>query len=270
METIRRQLEPEVSGRKIVSVRVIDPLITEPALPARLTRQLEGRKITGVNRRGKYLRFDLDNGDTLVLHLRMTGILTRAVPPLTAEEQKYLRLVIELDDGAQLIFRDSRRFGKALLLTPADSADYWNKMGLEPLERSFNTAKLSALMKGRARPIKPALMDQHLIAGIGNIYADEALFEAGIHPERPAGDVSGKEMEALAKSIKSTLRRAIRLEGSSIDSYRDTRGNRGRFQDTFRVHRRAGEPCPRCGKTIEKIKVGGRGTYLCPRCQKRR
>lgn len=244
-------------------------MITGPEAPATLSRRLKGRRIDGVSRRGKYLRIELDGGDTLVLHLRMTGILSLARPPLTEDQQRYLRLEIDLDDSARMIFQDSRRFGRAWLLDAASAADYWKRMGLEPLERTFTARRLADLLQDRKRAIKPALMDQQLIAGIGNIYADEALFEAGIHPERPAGALSARETDDLTKSIKETLRRAIKLQGSSIDSYRDALGNRGRFQETFKVHRRAGEPCPRCGTAIEKIKVGGRGTYFCPHCQPR-
>jgi formamidopyrimidine-DNA glycosylase len=244
-------------------------LLTAPAPTAELTRALKGRKITGVSRRGKYLRIELTEGDSLVLHLRMTGIITCIRPPLTAADKKYLRLTIELDDGTVLAFQDSRRFGKALILAAEESDGYWKKLGPEPLDRSFNSRSLGSILENRKRPIKPTLLDQQLVAGIGNIYADEALFDAKLHPERPAGSISGKEISALTKSIKHTLRRAIRLQGSSIDSYRDALGNRGQFQDTFDVHRRAGEPCHRCGTSIKKIRVGGRGTYFCPSCQKK-
>jgi len=269
VETIRRQLEPEVRGRSITGTRVTDGLLVAPMTPARFAGKLKGRMITGLSRRGKYLRFELDGGDTLVVHLRMTGILTRLEENPRNGDQRHLRLVLTLDDGSFLAFHDVRRFGKAFLLGAGASDSYWARLGPEPLERSFNPKVLAAIFHGRVRPVKPALLDQQLIAGIGNIYADEALFAALIHPEKPAGSLSGKEIAALTKSIKETLRRAIRLQGSSIDSYRDARGNPGRFQNTFKVHRRAGEPCPRCGTAIEKTRVGGRGTYYCPRCQRK-
>lgn len=268
VETIRLQLTPAVTGRTIERVKILDPLLVEPERPETLARKLKHRKVTGMERRGKYLLFHLAAGDTLVIHLRMTGTLTLIDHKPSGDEKKYLRLVIELDDGSFLILRDPRRFGKAILLQGDATAGYWDKLGPEPLGRAFNKAVLGDTIAGRTRAIKPTLLDQQLVAGIGNIYADEALFGAGIHPERPSGDLSDKEIEKLTSSIKGTLKRAIGLQGSSIDSYRDSRGNRGRFQETFRVHRREGEPCPGCGGMVKKIKVGGRGTYFCPRCQK--
>lgn len=268
VETIRLQLAPSITGRTIERVRIIDPLLVEPERPAPLASRLKHRKVTGVERRGKYLLFQLAGGDTLVIHLRMTGTLTLIDHQPSGDEKKYLRLVMELDDGSSLILRDPRRFGKAFLLQGEATAGYWDKLGPEPLSRAFNRTVLGKTIAGRTRAIKPTLLDQQLVAGIGNIYADESLFGAGIHPERPSGDLSDKEIAKLTSSIKETLQRAIRLQGSSIDSYRDSRGNRGRFQETFRVHRREGEPCPDCGGVVKKIKVGGRGTYFCPRCQK--
>ncbi len=271
VETIRRQLEPELTGRTITGVRVLDAKLTAPVTASALKRRLEGSTIESVGRRGKYLLFKLGNGETLVLHLRMTGVLTH-VPGGTARkaaaEQRPPRLVLRFDDGASLLFHDTRRFGTAMVLSGEDSGTYWHRLGQEPLERDFNAGSLERSLSGRKRPIKSVLLDQALIAGIGNIYADEALFEARIHPLRPAGEISGDEIAALVKAIKSTLRRAIRLQGSSIDTYRDSLGRRGRFQETFRVHRRQGEPCPGCQGMVEKIKVGGRGTYFCPSCQR--
>lgn len=259
---------PAIVGRTIVKTRVLDPRLTEPETPTSFSRKLKDRVIAGISRRGKYLRVELDDGALLVLHLRMTGIVSHVRPPLSEDGGKYLRLVFELDDGSLVTFQDSRRFGRAWLPSRAEADELWERMGPEPLERSFNSRTLASLLDGRKRPVKPAIMDQGIVAGIGNIYADEALFEAKIHPERPSGALSSVEIETLTGCIKNTLRRAVRLQGSSIDSYRDARGNRGRFQDTFKVHRRAGEPCPRCSTTVEKIKVGGRGTYFCPNCQR--
>jgi formamidopyrimidine-DNA glycosylase len=198
----------------------------------------------------------------------MTGKLTLTCIPITAEERKYLRLILELDDGSAILFQDARRFGRTWIATEQETSELDGRMGPEPLSRSFNANGMERLLSGRTRPIKSTLLDQGIIAGIGNIYADEALYGARIHPQRPSGSLSRKEIEKLTISIKETLRRAIRLQGSSIDSYRDSRGGRGRFQETFKVHRREGEPCHACGGIVEKIKVGGRGTYFCPSCQK--
>lgn len=269
VETIRRQLAPELEGRQIERVQVLDPLLVEPWNPDHFSRKLRRRRITSLRRRGKYLLFDLAGGDTLVIHLRMSGVLTRLDHKPAGDGRQYLRLVVSIEDGSFLSLRDPRRFGRAFLLEGEAATSYWEKLGPEPLERSFNRKVLKAIVTGRSRPVKSTLMDQHLVAGIGNIYADEALFGARIHPEKPAGDLSDEEIKNLTISIKETLRRAIRLQGSSIDSYRDSRGERGSFQETFKVHRREGQPCPGCGGTVKKIKVGGRGTYFCPRCQKK-
>jgi len=268
VETIRRQLEPWLTGKTITRIEVPDPLVTEPASPASFIKRLRGRIIETVGRHGKYLLFNLDSGDILVIHLRMTGILTQISQPLTQEQNRHLRLLLRFSDGTALAFHDARRFGKAFVLSQKTAAVYWKKLGPEPLGRSFNRSHLKSVLEKRQRPIKSLLLDQKFIAGIGNIYADEALFRARIHPSRPSGDLDEDEIKELTNSIKETLRKAIRLEGSSIDTYRDSRGRRGRFQETFSVHRRQGEACPVCKKSIEKIKVGGRGTYFCPRCQR--
>jgi formamidopyrimidine-DNA glycosylase len=175
--------------------------------------------------------------------------------------------MIYLDNGACLAFHDMRRFGRALVLPKADENEYWRRLGPEPMERSFTPGKLGEITGRRRKPIKPLLMDQSLLAGIGNIYADEALFGAGIHPLRSSASLDSSEISKLHASIRDTLRTAIRLQGSSIDTYVNARGERGRYQDQFKVHRRQGERCPACGALIEKMKVGGRGTYICPRCQ---
>lgn len=268
VETLRRQLEPVLGGRTILRAKVLDPLIVAPVTPAAFTRRIRNQEIARVGRRGKYLRLALSSGLTLVLHLRMTGRLTHSRDAFEAVDRRHLRLFLWLDDGSGLAFHDQRRFGKAVLLTRDEADTLWSRIGPEPLERSFNAAGLRKILDNRRGPVKTLLMDQALIAGIGNIYADEALFRAGIHPLRPAAEVTSDEAASLSRAIKATLRHAIALEGSSIDTYRTTSGERGRFQETFRVHRRAGEPCPQCGGIVEKIKVGGRGTYFCPACQK--
>ena len=268
VETIRRQLEPEISGKKIAGIEIYDPRLTSPIAPDNLKRQLRGRTIESVGRRGKYLLFTLDSGEILVIHLRMTGRLTLVQLPRGVEDKKHLRLLIRFPGKEGLAFHDIRRFGRAFVLSRDDTVSYWLRLGPEPLGRGFNARYLRNAFRGRRRPVKSALLDQSLIAGIGNIYADEALFAARLHPLRMAGDIDDEEIARLTRAIKDTLRRAIRLEGSSIDTYRDSRGRSGRFQETFRVHRREGKPCPACGDTVQKIRVGGRGTYFCPGCQR--
>ncbi|MHB0867147.1 MAG: DNA-formamidopyrimidine glycosylase [Thermoleophilia bacterium] len=268
VETIKRQLHPLLAGRAILRVKVPDPLVIAPVSPRLFQNRLRGQVITRVSRRAKYLRLELDSGLTLVIHLRMTGRLTHTDTPYRSMARPHLRLFFQLDDGSGVAFHDQRRFGTARIMDPGEAAALWCRLGPEPLERSFNAAALRSILKNRKRPIKSLLLDQAHIAGIGNIYADESLYRAGIHPVRLARQVTEEETGLLVRAIKDTLRTAISLEGSSIDTYRSTKGAPGRFQDTFKVHRRAGEACPRCGCVIEKIKVGGRGTYFCPSCQR--
>lgn len=268
VETIRRQLDPVLKGVRISRVEVLDPIAIAPGSPDSFKRQLRGKTIKAVGRRGKYLMLELDCEDTLVIHLRMTGRLTHLPLPLPKEDKKHLRLLFHLDDGTGLSFHDTRRFGRAFVLNSRDGQGYWSKLGPEPLEKSFGPTHLRRILKGRRRPIKSLLLDQAFVAGIGNIYADEALYKAHIMPSRPSGTLDDDDIRRLTRSIKATLRKAIDLQGSSIDSYRDSRGLEGRFQETFQVHRRQGEPCPTCDHPVKKIRLGGRGTYFCPRCQK--
>lgn len=214
------------------------------------------------------MRLELSGSDILIIHLRMTGVLTHVPGAVLKQELPHLRLVIGFTAGDSLVFQDQRRFGTAAVLPVSAAESYFSRLGPEPLESSFDSARLASLLGTRKRPIKSLLLDQAIIAGIGNIYADEALYGAGIHPLREAGSLTAEEAKRLSRAIKATLRRAIELEGSSIDTYRDSRGRRGRFQETFRVHRREGEPCPGCKGSVKKIKVGGRGTYFCPACQR--
>jgi formamidopyrimidine-DNA glycosylase len=269
VETVRRQLAAVATGRTIRRVRVHDPLLVSPESPNRFRRAVEGRAIAHVGRRGKYLQIGLDSGDTLALHLRMTGRLHHA-PGGRAPADRHRRARFELDDGATVDFSDTRRFGRAWIV-PADHPDpagYWNaRLGVEPLGRAFTAQRLGALLAGRTAPIKAAILDQHLIAGVGHIYADEALFQAGIHPARPAGSLDPGEVAALRDAIRDRLRAGIRHGGTSIDRYRDTIGKPGAMQEMLRVHRHEGDSCPACGATIVKTRVAQRGTYLCPACQ---
>jgi formamidopyrimidine-DNA glycosylase len=269
VETIRRQLAIVGVGRTITKLRIPDPLIVAPNSPNRVRRAVEGRRIEQAKRRGKYLLVVLDSGDTLAMHLRMTGRLHHS-PTGQAPADRHRRARFELDDGATLDFSDTRRFGR-IWIVPADHPDtegYWNaRLGVEPLERQFTAARLARLLAGRTAPIKASLLDQKLIAGVGNIYADEALFQAGVHPTRPAGSLDANEVAALRDAIRDRLRVGIRSGGASIDRYRDTIGRSGSMQDMLRVHLHQGDPCPTCGTIIVKTRVAQRGTYLCPTCQ---
>jgi formamidopyrimidine-DNA glycosylase len=269
VETIRAQLGPRLVGRRLVRVEVFDPLLTAPAAPEQFRRAVTGQRISGVERRGKYLLVGLASGATLALHLRMTGRLHWRIGQPERGEERFLRALFVCDDGLTVTFGDARRFGRAWVIpaaTPLD--DYWRgRLGVEPLSTAFTARSLAECLRGRRVAIKTAILNQALIAGVGNMYADEALFAARVHPVRPAGSLTPRECRALHRAIRDRLAVAIAAGGASIDSYRDGLGQRGRMQDLLRVHLHEGESCPRCGTTIVKTVVGQRGTYWCPRCQ---
>ena len=269
VETIRRQLEAVVVDRTITKLRILDPLLVTPSSPTRIRRAVEGQRVQQVQRRGKYLLLELDSGDTLTMHLRMTGRLHHS-PTGCAPADRHRRARLEFDDGGTLDFSDTRRFGR-MWIVPVEHSDpqgYWHaRLGVEPLERTFTAARLGQILAGRTAPIKASVLDQRLIAGVGNIYADEALFQAGVHPARPAGSLDANEVASLRDAIRDRLRAGIRSGGASIDRYRDTIGTPGTMQDMLRVHRHQGDPCPRCHTTVVKTRVAGRGTYFCPTCQ---
>ena len=289
VETVRRQLEPEVAGRTIEAAEVLDERWTRPELPRRVEKALAGRRIDAVGRRGKYLVVGLDDGRSLVMHLRMTGNLLvrpagstevadlmetdRLGGPRLYEshpETRHLRARIVLDDGSELWFTDARRFGHAVVLDAAELDGYFaSRLGVEPLGGELTPELLLELAADRRAPLKSFLLNQERIAGIGNIYADEALFRARLHPLSPAGSMRLEHAEELRDGIVDALEAGLELGGSSIDDYRDARGERGSMQDEFLVHTREGEPCLRCGEPIRRVVVSGRSTYFCPGCQRR-
>ncbi|HEX6228485.1 MAG TPA: bifunctional DNA-formamidopyrimidine glycosylase/DNA-(apurinic or apyrimidinic site) lyase [Solirubrobacterales bacterium] len=283
VETVCRQLEPEIEGHRIERLEIYDPRWTRPVPPAEVEAAVSGRRIEALGRRGKYLLLALDGDQTLVMHLRMTGNLVlvegeRTLDPSegmrlyegerTASE-RHLRARFRLDDGRELWFTDVRRFGEALLIDDADLERRFARLGVEPLSAEFTAEVLGELAAGRTAPLKSFLLDQSAIAGVGNIYADEALFRARLHPLSPAGSMKPEHHEALRDGIVAALEAGIDGGGASIDDYRDGRGERGTMQDEFLVHTREGEPCPRCGEPIARIVVAGRSTYYCPACQVR-
>jgi formamidopyrimidine-DNA glycosylase len=267
VETIRRALAPRVEGRRLAAVDILDARWSRPRPPDDLAAALTGRRVERLGRRGKYLLWELEDEVTLIQHLRMTGTLL--FDP--AEEPAHVRVRIGLDDGHALRYTDPRRFGTGELALgqPALQAFLDARLGLEPFDARCTPDHLRREARGRTAPIKAFLLDQRRIAGVGNIYADEALFRAGIHPLRPAGALRPVQWEALHAGVVSALRAGIDARGASIDDFRDPDGARGTFQDTFLVHRRAGEPCPRCGGPVRKLVAAGRGTYVCERCQPR-
>ena len=295
VETIRRQLAPEVTGRTIVGAKVLDERLTRPEPPLRLARGLQGRRIEEVDRRGKYLLLRLEGEGTMALHLRMTGnvLLRRAEEEDAGNEARvadlmetdprlggprlyesstalrHLRFRADLDDGSELLFTDVRRFGTAVLLEGPEALDEYlaPRVGVEPLSEELTPEALCRMAAGRTAPLKSFLLTQTGVAGIGNIYADEALHRAELHPLSPAGSMKPEHCEALVEGIVDALEAGLAEGGASIDDYRDARGERGSMQDEFLVHTREGEPCPRGDGTIERIVVGGRSTYFCQGCQ---
>ncbi len=276
VETIRRQLAPLVQGRRLERVEILDPRWSRPLAPAELSAGLEGRRVESLGRRGKYLLWSLDDDVYLAQHLRMTGSLLWE--PFTEPTHVRVRMYLRDASGSatarglhRLLITDPRRFGTGELLLGAEALEafFAARLGLDPLDERFTAEHLRDVARGRRTPIKALLLDQRRMAGVGNIYADEALHQAGIHPLRPAGRLSVGQIAKLREAVIDTLRAGIDARGASIDGFRHVDGVRGAFQDEFLVHRRAGEPCPRCGGEISKILAAGRGTYVCEGCQPR-
>ena len=268
VETIRVKLEPHLVGRRLERVEINDRRLVRPFEPMAVAADLEGERIAAVERRGKYLIVRFESGRALLIHLRMTGSLRRAAQGDLAEDP-HRRAVVKLDDGSDVAYRDVRRFGTWLLLEPGELEPYLAaKLGGEPLGRGFTARKLGERLDGRRAPIKAALLDQRTVAGLGNIYVDEALWRAGVHPQQPAGTLAEDEVARITRAIKDALRAGISRQGASLRDYSTPDGGRGRMQDRFRVYGREGEPCARCGTPIEKIRAAGRGTWYCPGCQR--
>jgi formamidopyrimidine-DNA glycosylase len=261
VETIRAQLAPRLEGRTLASVEILDPRLTRPHDLFEVAEELEGDRVVAVERRGKYLLLRLASGLGLLVHLRMTGgFHWRPV--------QHERAVLELDDGTRLAYRDVRRFGTWLVLEDADVEPYLAaKNGPEPLGPRFTSRWLGAQLARRRAPLKAVLLDQRVVAGLGNIYADEALWRARLSPLRPANELSPDEVARLNRAIRASLRTGIERQGSTLRDYAAPDGASGSMQDEFRVYGRDGELCLRCRNTITKTRVGGRGTWYCPRCQ---
>lgn len=265
VETIRRQLAPHLEGRTLAAVEISDHRWTQPAPPELIADALTGAVVARLGRRGKYLIWELDHDRHLLVHLRMTGALLLDADP----GHPYTRVRIQLSDGHQLTYVDPRRFGTGHLLGSAESRDAYldARLGAEPFTDEFTATYLRSQARGRTAPVKSFILDQRRIAGVGNIYADEALHRAGVHPLRPAGALTGAQWRAMKDAIEAALADGIDAKGASIDDFRHVDGARGTFQDRFLVHTRVGQPCRRCGTQIIKFVVGGRGTYVCERCQ---
>jgi formamidopyrimidine-DNA glycosylase len=229
--------------------------------------ELEGERVAELDRRGKYLIFRFESGRVLLVHLRMTGSF-RHRRNGAGEDDPHRRAVVRLDDGSDVAYRDVRRFGTWLLVEPEELEPYLaERLGEEPLLAGFTPARLARRLAGRRASIKAALLDQRTLAGLGNIYVDEALWRARIHPKRPAGELDANEVRRLHGAIRRVLETAIDRRGSTLRDYSTPRGRRGSMQRAFKVYGRTDESCDRCGTPIEKTRAGGRGTWYCPHCQ---
>jgi formamidopyrimidine-DNA glycosylase len=265
VETIRRHLAPVVEGRVVETLSILDPRWCEPAGTDELADAVKGRRVERLARRGKWLDWELAEEIHLVMHLRMTGNL------ILAKDAPYTRVRIALGSGDHVLFTDPRRFGTGVVLLGDEARDdyFSTRVGVEPLSPDFTADALRDAARGRRQPVKAFLLTQERVAGVGNIYADEALFRSKIHPLRPVGTLKRPQIEALRDAVIRVLEDGIDSKGASIDDFRNPDGAKGSFQDRFLVHLREGEPCPRCGATIRKTRAAGRGTYVCPRCQRR-
>lgn len=263
VETIRAHLVPRVIGRTVEALALPHPEVVRGPSPSFVASELPGRRIEGLWRRGKYLVFDLSGGLSLVFHFRMSGhlLLQRQGDPPDA----YLRASFALDDGSELRYCDARKLGGFWLVK--DVSTVLSALGPEPLTDDFTAATLYDRLKRRRAPIKALLLDQRFLAGVGNIYADEALFEAGISPLRPATSLTEAESAQLHCALQAVLRQALGHRGTSIRDYRDPQGMPGTHQHYLRAYGRQGQPCPRCGTPIERLALRGRSAHRCPHCQ---
>ena len=268
VESVRLRLAPLLEGRRFDTVSILDARLTRPFDPQEIAAELEGERVQALERRGKYLIVRFESGRSLLIHLRMTGSLRHGEGGMLPDDP-YRRAVVNLDDLSDIAYRDVRRFGTWLLLEAGELDPYLDaRVGEEPLVESYRARNLAARLAGRRAPVKAAILDQRTVAGVGNIYADEALWWARVHPLTPAAELSPDEVRALHRGIRRALQRGVARQGSTLRDYRLPDGERGSMQDEFKVYGRAGEPCARCGTPIDKIRTAGRGTWYCPSCQR--
>jgi formamidopyrimidine-DNA glycosylase len=272
VETVRRGLLPVMEGQRIIRAEVNRPDLRFP-LPARMADRLQGAVVQSLRRRSKYILADLSTGETLLIHLGMSGRILISGQMLGEfhhdhpAPQKHDHVVFHMENGARITFNDARRFGAMDLMDTAKAAQHplMAALGPEPLGNAFNESYLTGRLNGRLTPIKSALLDQHNIAGLGNIYVCEVLFRAGVHPARQAADTNAPPLVPI---IRAVLTEAIEAGGSSLRDYRQTDGELGYFQHRFQVYDRKGEPCARCGTPIERLVQSGRSSFYCPNCQR--
>jgi formamidopyrimidine-DNA glycosylase len=267
VESVRKQLEPALLGRRFERVRIDDTRLVRPYDPVEVAAELEGERVAAVERRGKYLVVRFETGRVLLIHLRMTGSLSHTQPG-SLQEDPHRRAVVTLDDGSGVAYRDVRRFGTWLLLEPGEAQPYLDeRVGDEPLDALFTAARLGERLAGRRASLKAALLDQRTLAGMGNIYADEALWRARLNPLRPAAGLDRGELRRLHRGIRAALEHGLARQGSTLRDYRLPDGSGGSMQDEFHVYGRRDEPCDRCGTPIARTHVAGRTTWFCPTCQ---
>lgn len=257
VETIRREILPFLRGKVFTGLEIIDKRNIKGATPQELERKLRGKKILDVERRAKYLAFHLSPKGYLVIHLGMTGRLLFASDP-------YVKLIFLFKGNKKLFFSDARMFGKIRYFDGEPDLD----LGPDPLTRDFTVGRFKELLKKKKATLKTLLMDQKFLSGVGNIYAAEILFRAGIHPQRKSGDLTEAEAQKLYESIREVLLEGIKYRGTSDSWYVDAKGEKGEFQKHLKVYGRKGEPCVKCKTPIQRIALGQRGTYFCPQCQK--
>ncbi len=263
VETVKNELLPYIIGRCVTGVTLLwEGIVREPSVEEFRSR-IVGQRITDVARRGKYLIFSLSGGDSLIIHLKMTGSLL--INQDSSDPPKYTRAIIHLDNDTDVFFRDPRKFGVMRLVKDKDSIV--GKLGPEPLEASFTPQVLAQRLTKRKAPMKALLCEQNLVAGIGSMYADEALFATGIHPLRTGNSLTNEDIEHLHRAICQILWMAIGNKGASVSTYFRPDGTKGTAHFEFKVAHRGGEPCAICGTPIERIVVRNRGSYFCPRCQ---
>lgn len=268
VETIKRVIEPQIQGRMITKVAVRRPEVAAYPEADEFCRRLTGQTVSHMSRQGKFLIIHLENKERIVLHLRMTGGLLLA--PAQCPEEKYTHVVFSLDNGTELRFSDMRRFGRFWLLREeeTDTCTGMDKLGLDPLAPACNAEYLSSYLSKRRKAIKECLLEQTIIAGIGNIYSDEILFTAGIYPARPANSLKQTEWERLAEAIPERISYFIEKNAITAEEYLETKGRDYRNTPFLQVYGHGGSPCPKCRETLCRMVIGGRSSVYCPVCQK--